>query len=97
MNMRGDYLTINVVNSYSGKVKAKKADKSSVLREHGWGRIIIKDIAKKYGGQFNTVISKNMYTAKVILCSDKRGENNNQFNHNKYGKYCGSIFTLYYT
>lgn len=74
MNMRGDYLTINVVNSYSGKVKAKKADKSSVLREHGWGRIIIKDIAKKYGGQFNTVISKNMYTAKVILCSDKRGE-----------------------
>ena len=74
LNMRGDYLTINVVNSYSGKVKAKKADKSSVLREHGWGRIIIKDIAKKYGGQFNTVISKNMYTAKVILCSDKRGE-----------------------
>lgn len=74
MNMRGDYLTINVVNSYSGKVKAKKTDKSSILREHGWGRIIIKDIAKKYGGQFNTVISKNMYIAKVILCSDKRGE-----------------------
>lgn len=74
LSMRGGYLIIKVVNSYAGKVKVKRNDKNSVLREHGWGRIIVKDIAAKYGGQFNTVISKNMYTAKVILCSDKGEE-----------------------
>lgn len=68
MNMNGDYLTISVTNSYSGRIKAKKKKVNPVVKEHGWGKVIINDIAKKYNGDFNTVINKKDYTATVILC-----------------------------
>ncbi len=38
------------------------------------GKNYCADIAKKYGGQFNTIINKKEYTAKVILCSGKGEE-----------------------
>ena len=74
MKKNGDYLTISVVNSYAGKIKSKAAGIRTGVKEHGWGRIIVRDIAKKYGGQFNTIINKKEYTAKVILCSGKGDE-----------------------
>ena len=74
MKKNGDYLTISVVNSYAGKIKSKAAGIRTGVKEHGWGRIIVRDIAKKYGGQFNTIINKKEYTAKVILCSGKGEE-----------------------
>ena len=74
MKKNGDYLTISVVNSYAGKIKSKAAGIRTGVKELGWVRIIVRDIAKKYGGQFNTIINKKEYTAKVILCSGKGEE-----------------------
>lgn len=67
MNANGDYLTVKVINSYSGKLKAESANKG-LIKEHGWGRLIVNDIAEKYNGEFKTTIGKNSYEAKVILC-----------------------------
>ena len=60
MKKNGDYLTISVVNSYAGKIKSKAAGIRTGVKEHGWGRIIVRDIAKKYGGQFNTIINLSL-------------------------------------
>lgn len=67
MNANGDYLTIKVINSYAGRIKSDNTNKG-LIKEHGWGRLIVNDIAEKYNGEFKTTIGKKSYEAKVILC-----------------------------
>lgn len=69
-------LVIEVTNSclvepssgFSSKAKSELLRREgSPLREHGWGLLILEDLAQRYDGSFETSCSEGVFRATVVL------------------------------
>lgn len=59
--IRGNYLFVKVTNPTTKEHANRKRRK-----EHGYGTLILKDIAKKYDGEYTGKFDKGYYTATII-------------------------------
>lgn len=60
------YLIINVLNKYTGSEDCSESTKNE-KHLHGIGIHSVKQTVKKYGGEFNTGISDNIFNVKIMI------------------------------
>lgn len=68
-----EYIYINTINSFSGKIDEKKGrllSTKSNKYEHGYGMQIIKEICEKYEGAFTWKYKDNFFISNIIFLNE---------------------------